>query len=148
MKTYSPNAEEAMQNREWVVVDAAGQTLGRLASQVATVLRGKHKPTFSLHIDTGDFVVVTNCGRIVVTGDKMESIRYYRHSRFPGGLKSRTLREQLVKAPDVVIFEAVKGMMPKTKLGRAQMKKLRIYAGSEHPHEAQKPTQMLLEGEE
>lgn len=148
MKTYSPNAEEAMQNREWVVVDAAGQTLGRLASQVAIVLRGKHKPTFSMHIDTGDFVVVTNCERIVVTGDKMETIRYYRHSRFPGGLKSRTLREQLVKAPDVVIFEAVKGMMPKTKLGRAQMKKLRIYAGSEHPHEAQKPSLMLLEGEE
>lgn len=148
MKTYSPNAEEAMQNREWVVVDAAGQTLGRLASQVARVLRGKHKPTFSMHIDTGDFVVVTNCERIVVTGDKMETIRYYRHSRFPGGLKSRTLREQLVKAPDVVIFEAVKGMMPKTKLGRAQMKKLRIYAGNEHPHEAQKPTALLLEGEE
>ena len=147
MKTYSPNAEEAKQNREWLVVDATGQTLGRLASQVASVLRGKHKPTFTTHIDTGDFVVVTNCERIVVTGDKMETIRYYRHSRYPGGLKSRTLREQLVKSPDRVIFEAVKGMMPKTRLGRAQMKKLRIYAGNEHPHAAQQPKPMVLEGD-
>jgi len=147
VKTYSPNAEEAKQNREWLVVDATGQTLGRLASQVASVLRGKHKPTFTTHIDTGDFVVVTNCERIVVTGDKMETIRYYRHSRYPGGLKSRTLREQLVKSPDRVIFEAVKGMMPKTRLGRAQMKKLRIYAGNEHPHAAQQPKPMVLEGD-
>ena len=147
MKTYSPNAEEAKQNREWLVVDATGQTLGRLASQVASVLRGKHKPTFTTHIDTGDFVVVTNCERIVVTGDKMETIRYYRHSRYPGGLKSRTLREQLIKSPDRVIFEAVKGMMPKTRLGRAQMKKLRIYAGNEHPHAAQQPKPMVLEGD-
>jgi large subunit ribosomal protein L13 len=147
VKTYSPNAEEAKQNREWLVVDATGQTLGRLASQVASVLRGKHKPTFTTHIDTGDFVVVTNCERIVVTGDKMETIRYYRHSRYPGGLKSRTLREQLIKSPDRVIFEAVKGMMPKTRLGRAQMKKLRIYAGNEHPHAAQQPKPMVLEGD-
>ena len=147
MKTYSPNAEEAKQNREWLVVDATGQTLGRLASQVASVLRGKHKPTFTTLIDTGDFVVVTNCERIVVTGDKMETIRYYRHSRYPGGLKSRTLREQLIKSPDRVIFEAVKGMMPKTRLGRAQMKKLRIYAGNEHPHAAQQPKPMVLEGD-
>jgi len=147
VKTYSPNAEEAKQNREWLVVDATGQTLGRLASQVASVLRGKHKPTFTTHIDTGDFVVVTNCERILVTGDKMETIRYYRHSRYPGGLKSRTLREQLIKSPDRVIFEAVKGMMPKTRLGRAQMKKLRIYAGNEHPHAAQQPKPMVLEGD-
>lgn len=147
MKTYSPNADEAMQNREWWVVDATGETLGRLASRIARVLRGKHKPTFTPHIDTGDFVVVTNCERIQVTGNKMETIRYYRHSRYPGGLKSRTLREQMAKSPDRIIFEAVKGMMPKTKLGRAQMKKLRIYAGNEHPHEAQQPKPLAFEGE-
>ena len=146
MKTYSPSADEAMQSREWWVVDATGETLGRLASRIARVLHGKHKPTFTPHMDTGDFVVVTNCERIVVTGDKMETIRYYRHSRFPGGLKSRTMREQMIKSPDRIIFEAVKGMMPKTKLGRAQMKKLRIYAGNEHPHEAQQPKPLSFEG--
>ena len=109
MKTYSPSAEEALQSREWWVADATGQTLGRLATQIASVLRGKHKPTFSPHVDGGDFVVVTNCERIVVTGDKMDTMRYYRHSRYPGGLKSRTMREQMAKSPDVVIFEAVKG---------------------------------------
>lgn len=146
MKTYSPSADEAMQSREWWVVDATGETLGRLASRIARVLHGKHKPTFTPHMDTGDFVVVTNCERIVVTGDKMETVRYYRHSRFPGGLKSRTMREQMAKSPDRIIFEAVKGMMPKTKLGRAQMKKLRIYAGSEHPHSAQQPKPLSFEG--
>ena len=148
MKTYSPSADEAMQNREWWVVDATGETLGRLASRIARVLRGKHKPTFTPHLDTGDFVVVTNCERIVVTGNKLETIRYYRHSRYPGGLKSRTLREQLAKSPDRIIFEAVKGMMPKTKLGRAQLKKLRIYAGNEHPHESQQPKPLAFGGEE
>lgn len=146
MKTYSPSADEAMQSREWWVVDATGETLGRLASRIARVLHGKHKPTFTPHMDTGDFVVVTNCERIVVTGDKMETVRYYRHSRFPGGLKSRTMREQMAKSPDRIIFEAVKGMMPKTKLGRAQMKKLRIYAGNEHPHSAQQPKPLSFEG--
>jgi len=146
VKTYSPSADEAMQSREWWVVDATGETLGRLASRIARVLHGKHKPTFTPHMDTGDFVVVTNCERIVVTGDKMETVRYYRHSRFPGGLKSRTMREQMAKSPDRIIFEAVKGMMPKTKLGRAQMKKLRIYAGSEHPHSAQQPKPLSFEG--
>jgi len=148
VKTYSPNAEQTLQSREWQVVDATGQTLGRLASQIARVLRGKHKPTFSPHLDGGDFVIVTNCERIVVTGDKLDTVRYYRHSRYPGGLKSRTMREQLVKSPDIVMFEAVKGMMPKTRLGRAQMKKLRIYAGNQHPHMAQLPKPMVLEGEE
>ncbi len=144
MKTYSPSAEEANKSREWVVVDATGATLGRLASQIATILRGKHKPTFSPHLDMGDFVVVTNCERIVVTGDKLDTVRYYRHSRHPGGLKSRTMREQLERFPDRVIYEAVKGMMPKTKLGRAQMTKLRIYAGAEHPHAAQQPKPLEL----
>ena len=118
--------------------------LGRLASEIAQVLRGKHKPTFSPHVDGGDFVIVTNCEKIAVTGDKLDTVRYYRHSRYPGGLKSRTMREQLDRHPDRVIFEAVKGMMPKTKLGRAQMKKLRIYAGSEHPHQAQQPKALEL----
>lgn len=144
MKTYSPSAEEAKASREWWVVDATGQTLGRLASEIAQVLRGKHKPTFSPHVDGGDFVIVTNCERVVVTGNKLDDVNYYRHSRYPGGLKSRTMREQMERFPDRVIFEAVKGMMPKTRLGRAQMKKLRIYAGGEHPHTAQQPKPIEL----
>ncbi len=144
MKTFSPSAEEAASAREWWVVDASGQTLGRLASEIAKILRGKHKPTFSPHLDAGDFVVVTNCEKIVVTGDKLDTVRYYRHSRYPGGLKSRTMREQLDRFPDRVLLAAVKGMLPKTKLGRAQIKKLRIYPGGEHPHEAQKPKLLEL----
>lgn len=144
MKTYSPSAEEAAASREWYVVDAAGQTLGRLASEIAKILRGKHKPTFSAHMDTGDFVVVTNCEKIMVTGDKLDTVRYYRHSRYPGGLKSRTMREQLDRFPDRVLLAAVKGMLPKTKLGRAQIKKLRIYPGGEHPHQAQQPAVLEL----
>jgi large subunit ribosomal protein L13 len=139
VKTFSPSAEEAKAAREWWVVDASGKTLGRLASEIARILRGKHKPTFSYHVDGGDFVIVTNCEKIVVTGDKLDTVRYYRHSRYPGGLKSRTMREQLDRFPDRVLYEAVKGMMPKTRLGRAQMKKLHIYAGGEHPHMAQQP---------
>lgn len=144
MKTYSPSAEEAKAARNWWVVDAEGKTLGRLASEIAQVLRGKHKPTFSPHVDGGDFVVVVNCERIAVTGDKLDSVQYYRHSRYPGGLKSRTMREQLERFPDRVIYEAVKGMMPKTRLGRAQMKKLRVYAGPDHPHQAQQPQPLEL----
>jgi len=144
VKTFSPSAEEAATAREWWVVDAAGQTLGRLASEIAKILRGKHKPTFTPHLDTGDFVVVTNCERVVVTGDKLDTVHYYRHSRHPGGLKSRTMREQLDRFPDRVLLAAVKGMMPKTRLGRAQMKKLRIYPGGEHPHEAQQPKVLEL----
>ena len=144
MKTYSPSAEAAKESREWYVVDAEGRTLGRIASEIAQILRGKHKPTFSPNVDVGDFVIVTNCEKIVVTGNKKDSVRYYRHSTYPGGLKSRTMREQLERHPDRVIYEAVKGMMPKTKLGRAQMKKLRVYAGSEHPHQAQQPKVLEL----
>ena len=144
MKTLTLSNEETKAEREWWVVDATGQTLGRLASEIAQVLRGKHKPTFSPHVDGGDFVIVTNCERIVVTGNKLDTIHYYRHSRYPGGLKSRSLREQLQRFPDRVIYEAVKGMMPKTKLGRAQMKKLRVYAGGEHPHAAQQPKDLEL----
>lgn len=144
MKTYSPSAEEAAAAREWWVVDATGKTLGRLASEIANVLRGKHKPTFSPHLDGGDFVVVTNCEKIIVTGDKLDTVRYYRHSRHPGGLKSRTMREQLDRFPDRVLLAAVKGMLPKTKLGRVQIKKLKIYPGSEHPHIAQQPKVLEL----
>jgi len=144
VKTYSPNADEAKASREWWVVDASGKTLGRLASEIAKILRGKHKPTFSTHVDNGDFVIVTNCERVAVTGNKLDNVHYYRHSRYPGGLKSRTMREQMKRFPDRVIYEAVKGMMPKTRLGRAQMKKLRIYAGSEHPHVAQQPSPLEL----
>ncbi len=144
MKTYSPSAKVASEGREWLVINATGKTLGRLASEIATRLRGKHKPTYSPNLDTGDFVIVTNCERIVVTGDKLDTVRYYRHSRYPGGLKSRTMREQLKRFPDRVLFEAVRGMMPKTKLGRAQMRKLRIYAGDIHPHEAQQPKPLDL----
>jgi large subunit ribosomal protein L13 len=146
VKTVSLSAEEAKESREWFVVDATGATLGRLASSIATILRGKHKPSFTPNVDNGDFVVVVNCERFVVTGDKLDNVRYYRHSRYPGGLKSRTMREQLEKFPDRIIYEAVKGMMPKTKLGRAQMTKLKIYAGSEHPHEAQQPKPLELKG--
>jgi large subunit ribosomal protein L13 len=143
--TYSPSEIDVKAAREWFEVDATGATLGRLATAIAAVLRGKHKPTFSPHLDNGDFVIVTNCERVVVTGKKLDTVRYYRHSRYPGGLKSRSMREQLASSqPDKVIFEAVKGMMPKTKLGRAQMKKLRIYAGNEHPHKAQLPKKLEL----
>jgi large subunit ribosomal protein L13 len=144
VKTYSPSAEEAKAAREWWVVDATDQTLGRLASEIAQILRGKHKPTYSPHVDGGDFVVVVNCERVAVTGNKLDDVRYYRYSRYPGGLKSRTMREQLDRFPDRVIYEAVKGMMPKTRLGRAQMKKLRVYAGPDHPHTAQQPQQLEL----
>lgn len=144
MKTETPSAQDAMDSRQWVVVDATGKTLGRLATEIATRLRGKHKPTFTPNLDTGDFVVVVNCERVVVTGDKLDTVRYYRHSRYPGGLKSRSMREQMQRFPDRVIYEAVRGMMPKTKLGRAQMKKLRVYAGPEHPHTAQQPQALEL----
>lgn len=144
MKTYSPSAEDAKAAREWWVVDATGQTLGRLASEIAQVLRGKHKPTFSPHVDGGDFVIVVNCERVVVTGNKLDDVNYYSHSRYPGGLKSRTMREQMERFPDRVIYEAVKGMMPKTRLGNAQMKKLRVYAGGEHTHAAQQPKTLEL----
>jgi large subunit ribosomal protein L13 len=144
VKTYSPSAEEAAAAREWWVVDATGKTLGRLASEIAKVLRGKHKPTFSPHLDAGDFVVVTNCEKIIVTGDKLDTVRYYRHSRYPGGLKSRSMREQLDRFPDRVLLAAVKGMLPKTRLGRTQIKKLRIYPGDEHPHVAQQPKVLEL----
>jgi len=125
--------------RKWFVVDAAGQTLGRLASEVAKVLRGKNKPIFTPHIDTGDYVIVVNADKVVVTGKKMEQKRYYRHSDYIGGLKSVSLREMMEKKPEEVVRKAVKGMLPKGPLGSEMISKLHVYAGSEHPHAAQKP---------
>lgn len=137
MRTYSTKPEDIQ--REWFVIDATGMTLGRLATQIATVLKGKHKPIYSPHLDTGDFVVVVNAEKIQVTGNKRSEKRYYRHSGYPGGLRSRTLAEQLERRPAEVIRKAVKGMLPRNRLGRAQLGKLKVYAGPEHPHEAQRP---------
>lgn len=136
-KTYVATPET--RNREWVVVDAEGQTLGRLATQIADTLRGKNKPEYTPHIDTGDFVVVINAEKIKVTGNKLTEKVYYRHTGYPGGLRSRTLEEQLDRRPEEVIRSAVKGMVPRTRLGRAQLRKLKVYAGTEHPHKAQNP---------
>jgi len=145
VKTLSLSYEEAKSGREWYVVDATDKTLGRMASEIAQVLRGKHKPSFTPNVDCGDFVIVINCDKFHVTGNRLDEKRYYRHSRYPGGLKSRTMREQLKRQPEKIIFEAVKGMVPKTRLGRAQMKKLRVYAGPDHPHKAQKPKVLELQ---
>jgi large subunit ribosomal protein L13 len=138
MKTW--NAKPAEVERRWYVVDAEGQTLGRLATRIADALRGKGKPEYTPHVDTGDFVVVVNAEKIVVTGKKLEQKLYYRHSGYPGGLRVRTLAAQLERRPTEVVRAAVKGMLPRNRLGRAQLRKLKVYAGPEHPHEAQRPT--------
>ncbi len=140
MKTYTAKASDI--ERTWYVVDAEGQTLGRLASEIAKVLRGKHKPTFTPHMDTGDYVIVVNAEKIQVTGRKMDQKFYYRHSGYPGGLKSISLRVQLQKHPTRVIQAAVRGMLPKNRLGRAMIKKLKVYAGDSHPHQAQQPQKL------
>jgi large subunit ribosomal protein L13 len=145
MKTYS--AKPAEITRDWYLVDADGQTLGRLATLIADTLRGKRKPTFTPHVDTGDFVVVVNAEKIVVTGSKLDQKRYYRHSGYPGGLRSRTLREQLERRPTEVLRTAVKGMLPKNKLARHQITKLKIYAGPDHPHASQNPQPLSLTSE-
>ena len=143
MKTYSAKPGEIA--REWYVVDAEGQTLGRLATQIADTLRGKRKAQYTPHVDTGDFVVVVNAEKIAVTGQKLDQKRYYRHSGYPGGLRSRTLREQLERRPTEVIRTAVKGMLPKNRLARQQLTKLKVYAGPEHPHGAQNPQPLNIE---
>jgi large subunit ribosomal protein L13 len=137
IKTYSPKASEV--TREWHVLDASGQTLGRLATQVAVYLRGKHKPTYTPHLDMGDHVVIVNAEKIQVTGAKLKQKIYYRHSGYPGGLKSRTLEEQLAKFPNRVIETAVRGMLPHTALGKAMYRKLHVYTGPSHPHRGQAP---------
>jgi large subunit ribosomal protein L13 len=143
MKTW--NAKPGEIDRRWYVVDAEGQTLGRLATRIADTLRGKDKPQYTPHVDTGDFVIVVNAEKIAVTGKKLDQKRYYRHSGYPGGLRSRTLREQLDRQPTEVLRKAVKGMLPRNRLSRAQITKLKIYAGPEHPHEAQAPQPLPLE---
>ena len=142
MKTYMPN--EAAIERKWYVVDATGLTLGRLASEVAKVLRGKNKPIFTPHADTGDYVIVVNAEKIVVTGKKMSDKIYYRHSDYVGGMKEATLKEMLDKKPEKVVDLAVKGMLPKGPLGRKMYTKLFVYAGPEHKHAAQKPEELKL----
>ncbi|HEY84254.1 MAG TPA: 50S ribosomal protein L13 [Chloroflexi bacterium] len=142
MKTYSAREEDI--ERQWHVVDAQGKTLGRLSSEIARILRGKHKPIYTPHVDCGDYVVVINAEKIWVTGRKLDQKIYYRHSGYPGGLKEITLREQLNKFPERVIEHAVKGMLPKNRLGRRMFKKLKVYAGAEHPHAAQQPQPLEL----
>ena len=142
MKTFvaTPQSRE----RDWVVVDATGKTLGRLATQIADTLRGKRKPEYTPHCDVGDFVIVVNAEKISVTGKKREEKLYYRHSGYPGGLRTRTLNEMLDRRPEEVIRKAVKGMLPRNRLARAQLRKLKVYAGPEHPHVAQQPTPMEI----
>ncbi len=137
MKTYV--ATPANRERNWVLVDASDKTLGRLATRIADALRGKLKPEYTPHIDTGDFVVVVNAEKIAVSGNKREQKLYHRHSGYPGGLRTRTLEEMLERRPEEVIRLAVKGMLPRNRLGRQQLRKLKVYAGPDHPHEAQKP---------
>jgi large subunit ribosomal protein L13 len=143
MKTFV--ATPATRERNWLVVDATGQTLGRLATQIADALRGKRKPEYTPHCDVGDFVIVVNAEKITVTGKKREQKRYYRHSGYPGGLRSRTFEDMLERRPEEIIRLAVKGMLPRTRLGRAQLRKLKVYAGPDHPHAAQKPQPMEVE---
>ncbi len=142
MKTYITKPAEVQ--RQWVVIDAQGQTLGRLASRVATILRGKHKPGYSPSVDCGDYVVIINAEKIHVTGRRMDQKMYYRHSGYPGGLTEISLRDQLAKFPTRPIESAVRGMLPKSKLGRKMFKKLKVYAGEAHPHQAQLPVPMEL----
>jgi large subunit ribosomal protein L13 len=140
MKTWTAKSEDV--ERRWYVVDAEGETLGRLATRIADTLRGKRKPTYTPHVDSGDFVVVVNAEKIAVTGKKLDDKRYYRHSGYPGGIRSRTLREQLDRQPAEVIRKAVKGMLPRNRLARRQITKLKVYAGPNHPHEAQNPQEL------
>ncbi|HEX2110801.1 MAG TPA: 50S ribosomal protein L13 [Gaiellaceae bacterium] len=137
MKTWNAKAEDV--ERRWYVVDAEGETLGRLATRIADTLRGKQKPEYTPHVDTGDFVVVVNAEKVAVTGKKLDEKLYHRHSGYPGGLRTRTLREELERRPTEVVRKAVRGMLPRNRLARRQITKLKVYAGPGHPHEAQKP---------
>ena len=137
-RTYTPKAGEV--TREWVVIDATDIVLGRLASHAAAILRGKHKPTFAPHVDTGDFVIIVNAEKVALTGQKLQKKMAYRHSGYPGGLKAVSYEELLERNPVRAVEKAVRGMLPKNSLGRQQLTKLKVYAGGEHPHAAQKPT--------
>ena len=145
MKTYAVKASEI--ERSWWVVDATDQTLGRLATRIATLLEGKYKPLYSPHLDTGDHVVVINALKVKVTGNKLTQKSYYRHSNYPGGLKEESLQALMARKPEAVIERAVKGMLPQNRLGRAMFKKLRVYRGADHPHQAQKPIAAELQEE-
>lgn len=140
MKTFSANAETVQ--REWFVVNAEGKTLGRLATEVATRLKGKHKAVFTPHADTGDYIVIVNADKVHVTGNKPSQKMYYRHTGYPGGLRSMSLQELREYAPERIIEQAVKGMLPRSPLGRTMLKKLKVYAGPEHPHTAQQPKEL------
>lgn len=142
MKTFSAKPQTAENN--WLLVDAEGQTLGRMAAEIATRLRGKHKPEYTPHVDTGDYIVVVNAEKVAVTGKKARDKKYYSHSGYPGGLKTASFNELIEKSPERVIRLAVKGMLPRTPLGRAMFKKLKVYSGSEHPHSAQQPQSVKL----
>ncbi len=142
-KTYSPKPAEI--ERAWHVVDATDLPLGRLASEVAQILRGKHKPTYAPHLDGGDFVIVVNAENVAVTSDKSQSKIYYRHSGYPGGIKAETFEALRERRPEAIIERAVRGMLPKNKLGRQMARKLKVYAGPDHPHEAQKPEPLALD---
>jgi large subunit ribosomal protein L13 len=142
VRTYTAKKEKI--EREWYVVDAENQTLGRLAARIAPILKGKHKPTYTPHLDCGDFVIVINADKVQVTGRKLDQKFYYRYSGYPGGLKSISLRDQLAKHPERVLEAAVKGMLPKNSLGRQMFKKLKVYAGDSHPHQAQQPKPLEL----
>lgn len=143
MKTFVATPEN--RQRDWHVVDAEGKTLGRLATQIASILRGKNKPEYTPHCDTGDFVVVINAEKVAVTGNKLEQKRYWRYSGYPGGMRSRTLAEMLERRPEEVLRKAVRGMLPRNRLARQQLRKLKIYAGPEHPHLAQQPKPIEIE---
>lgn len=142
MKTYSAKPQEV--DQKWLLVDAEGQTLGRMAQAIATRLRGKHKPEYTAHVDTGDFVVVINADKVTVTGNKAKGKIYYSHSGFPGGLKSMSFEKLQERDPERIVKLAIKGMLPRTPLGRAMLKKLKVYAGSDHPHGAQQPASVNL----
>jgi len=139
MKTYLPTQEE-IDKKKWFIVDAKGKTLGRIASRVAMVLRGKHKPIYTPHLDCGDFVIVINAGNVAVTGKKLTDKIYHRHSGYPGGLKAESLEELLERRPEEVLTRAVEGMLPEGRLGRKMLKKLKVYAGEAHPHKSQNPS--------
>ncbi len=143
MSTYMAKPDEV--DQDWYVVDAEGKTLGRMASEIASILKGKHKPEYTPHVDTGDYVIVVNAEKVEMSGDKWEKKRHIRHSHFPGGMKKIPYEELRESNPELIIEEAVRGMMPSNTLGRKMLKKLKVYAGPEHPHEAQKPEKLELE---
>ena len=142
MKSFMANAQNIQ--RKWYVVDAEGMVLGRLATQVANILRGKNKPTYTPHVDTGDYVIVVNADKVVLTGKKLDDKIYYKHSHYPGGLKETNARDMLARHPEFPVWDAVRGMLPHTPLGAAMLDKLHVYAGPDHPHQAQKPEELKL----